>query len=48
MIWHLPQSEDLIICWKLTPGLVPRDVEKQLISDFVEIFGDRPFANLAD
>jgi hypothetical protein len=48
MIWHLPQSEDLLVCWKRTPNLAPRDVEKQMIRAFTEAFGNRPFANLTD
>lgn len=48
VIWHLPQSEDLLVCWKRTPDLVPRDVERQMIRTFTEAFGNRPFANLED
>jgi hypothetical protein len=48
LIWHLPQSENLLVCWKRTPDLPPRDVEKQMIKTFTEAFGNRPFANLMD
>jgi len=48
MTWHLPQSEDLLICWKQTRDLPPRDVEQRMIRTFTEEFGARPFANLAD
>jgi hypothetical protein len=47
-IWHLPTSENLIICWKKTPGEVPRVVEQQLIQEFSLAHGARPFANLVD
>ena len=46
--WHLPNSENLIVCWKLTPDAVPRDVEQQMIRGYATAFGGRPFANLAD
>jgi hypothetical protein len=47
-IWHLPNSENLVVCWKLTPGGVPRDIEQQMIREFAARFGGRPFANLTD
>jgi hypothetical protein len=46
--WHLPNSENLVVCWKATPGAVPREVEQQMIREFTAAFGGRPFANLND
>jgi hypothetical protein len=48
LIWHLPDSENLVVCWKITPDEVPRAVEQRLIQDFVKSYGRRPFANLTD
>ncbi|MGA9673423.1 MAG: hypothetical protein WBQ94_29805 [Terracidiphilus sp.] len=45
-IWQLHDSQDLILCWKPTPGLIPRDVEKALIRNFEETYQGLPFANL--
>ncbi|MGP1345355.1 MAG: hypothetical protein ACTS3F_01630 [Phycisphaerales bacterium] len=44
--WHLPDSDDLVVCWKLTPNADPREVERRMIQEFAEAFGCRPFANL--
>lgn len=45
-IWQLKNHADLIYCWKETQDTDPRNVEKQLLSDFIDQFGVRPFANL--
>lgn len=45
-IWQLHDSQDLILCWKPTPGSMPRDVEKVLIREFEEAYQGLPFANL--
>lgn len=47
-IWHLPSSEELVVCWKPTPEQIPRDVEQRMIQEFKKAFGVRPFANLRD
>ncbi len=47
-LWHLPESEKLVVCWKRTPEAVPREVEAQMIQSFKATFGKRPFANLVD
>jgi hypothetical protein len=44
--WHLPNSESLVVCWKLMPDSIPRQVEQQMIREFAATFGGRPFANL--
>jgi hypothetical protein len=44
-IWQLTDSTDLMICWKATPGAVPREVEKELIKEFEQTFCCLPFAN---
>lgn len=46
--WHLPNSDNLVVCWKLTPDAVPREVEQNMIREFTSAFGGRPFANLND
>lgn len=46
-IWQIPNSENLVVCWKAT-GTDSRIVEADLIQQFVSEFGKRPFANLRD
>jgi hypothetical protein len=46
LIWQLKNSHDLIVCWKKLPDGDPREVEKHLIQDFAQAYGQRPFANL--
>ena len=46
LIWQLQNHSGLIVCWKSTPKENPRDVEKQLLLEYFEQFGTRPFANL--
>ena len=48
LIWQIASSDDLVICWKALPNEDPRFVEAQMIKQFCEKFGGRPFANLAD
>lgn len=45
-IWHLHDSDELLVAWKETTDEEPRDVEKRLIREFVQSHGARPFANL--
>jgi hypothetical protein len=45
-IWQLPNSRDLLVCWKATGKAVPREVEKRLIAEFRQKYGKLPFANL--
>lgn len=50
-VWQLADAKDLLVCWKTLDVAVaePREVEKQLISDFkAEHGGRRPFANRQD
>lgn len=46
LIWQLANSHKLVVCWKPLPNDDPRNVEAQLIKEFVNQFGNRPFANL--
>ncbi len=48
LIWQLKNSKNLVVCWKELPTEDPRTVEANLIKQFVSIFSNRPFANLAD
>lgn len=46
LIWQLKRSEDLVICWKPLLKDDPRSVEAELIQNFANHYGKRPFANL--
>lgn len=46
-IWQVEGSEDLIVAWKATGEISPRNAEMDLLLAFGEAFDDRlPFANL--
>lgn len=46
-IWQLKNSNNLLFCWKVTPGVNSKDVESMLIQKFKDSHGGRlPFANL--
>lgn len=45
-IWQLGDSQDLILCWNLTPNSNPRNLEKALLRKFEEAYLRLPFANL--
>ncbi|WP_417361112.1 hypothetical protein [Galbibacter sp.] len=46
LIWQLKNHSELIFCWKPTPNNDPRDIEKQLLSQYIKQFDVLPFANL--
>jgi hypothetical protein len=46
LIWQIKNSGSLTICWKPLPDNDPREIEKNLIQDFLLQYGNRPFANL--
>jgi len=46
LIWQLSHNKDLIIAWKCTGSLDPREEEKKLINDFSNHYSKLPFANL--
>jgi hypothetical protein len=48
LIWQLKKSEDLVVCWKALPRDDPREVEANLIREFISKYSARPFANLKD
>jgi hypothetical protein len=48
LIWQLKDSKDLVLCWKSLSTEEPRDVENDLIREFRQLYGKRPFANLTD
>lgn len=46
LIWQLADSQELIFAWRETPGVDPRAVERELISEFLHETCKLPFANL--
>jgi len=46
LIWQLGNHEELVFCWKPTPGKDPREIEIGLIQAFTSQYGKMPFANL--
>lgn len=47
LIWQIKYSQDLIVCWK-SLTIEPRQFEADLIQQFIQTYGCRPFANLAN
>ena len=47
LIWQLAHHSELIFCWLPMSDSEPRELEKKLIADFIDQYGQRPFANLA-
>ena len=45
-IWQLGDSHNLLVCWKLTPNAIPRNMEKELLREFEAVYGKLPFANI--
>jgi len=46
LIWQIENSGELLFCWKTMMSGEPKNVEAELISEFVEYYKKRPFANL--
>jgi hypothetical protein len=44
-IWQLADSDSLLVGWLPTPARDPGEAEAQLITEFIGIYGKRPFAN---
>ncbi|MEP2445792.1 MAG: hypothetical protein ABJI69_01080 [Balneola sp.] len=47
-IWQLKHHKNLMIAWKRTPNQEPRDIEKELLQQYLSQFGTLPFANLTN
>jgi len=47
-IWQMVNYRDLILCWKQTHETNPKDIESDLLNNFVLKYCKRPFANLQD
>lgn len=45
-IWQLHDADELLVCWAATPGLDPREVEKDYLDAFAKAHGAYPFANV--
>ncbi len=48
LIWQIKNSGNLLFCWKTIHSGEPRNVESELISEFVEYYTKKPFANLVN
>lgn len=47
-IWQLQDVDTLLFCWRPARDRDARELEQELIQDFVNDYGVRPFANLRD
>lgn len=45
-LWQLADAEELLIAWKETPLKDPREEEILMLTEYVNRFGQLPFANL--
>ncbi|MGX6570586.1 GIY-YIG nuclease family protein (plasmid) [Cupriavidus necator H16] len=46
LLWHLAEWEDLQMHWMECPSLAADGLETELIGQFRQMYGDRPFANM--
>ena len=46
-IWQLADAPSLLVAWRVVTDGEPRELERALIAEFSEHFGQRPFANRA-
>lgn len=46
LLWQLADHESLVLAWKEIQGTEPKEVESEMISEFKNYYGKRPFANL--
>ncbi|MET9595602.1 hypothetical protein ABZY45_32455 [Streptomyces sp. NPDC006516] len=44
-IWQLADSDELLVAWLQIPERDPGEAEAELIAEFMELYGARPFAN---
>jgi hypothetical protein len=46
-VWHLADSEGLVVAWMPTSAALAPEQRRSLVAEFVELYGRRPFANMA-
>lgn len=46
LIWQLQEVDSLLFCWRTTGTADAREVERQLLQEFIHAYQRRPFANL--
>lgn len=46
LIWQLKNHLDLTFCWLPITDIKPRELEKKILADFIQQYGQRQFANL--
>lgn len=46
LVWQIEVASEILICWKVIKDREPRNVEKELLNEFVLIYGKLPYANL--
>lgn len=48
LIWQLADTAALRVAWRVTPEVVPVQVEGEMIAKFRQLYGQSPFANNPD
>ena len=48
LIWQLEDPNSLLFCWRPAGDTDARELERELLQEFIRTYGVRPFANLRD